>query len=113
MWTQPQKTRRRLRRPLPMAALCALGAAAAAYIATSDAGAAPAAPPSNTARPSIDGRTTQGFRLSARPGNWTGSQPLRFAYRWMRCQASTGDGCVPIPDAEQTTYEIRAADVRH
>jgi hypothetical protein len=114
MWKrQPDRMSRARTKPLLIATLCALSAAGVAYTATSGAGAASAAPPSNTARPSISGRMTQGYTLTASPGNWAGSQPIRVAYRWMRCQAATGDGCVPIPDAEQTTYEIRAVDVRH
>lgn len=91
----------------------ALGGTGVAYVMTADAEAAPAAPPSNTARPSISGRTTQGYTLTATPGNWSGSQPIRYAYRWMRCDGATGDGCIPIANAEQTTYEVGAADVRH
>jgi hypothetical protein len=61
----------------------------------------------------MSGRMTQGYTLTASPGGWSGSQPIGYAYRWMRCNAATGDGCIPIPDAEQTTYTVRAADVRH
>ena len=40
--------------------------------------------PANTVLPSIRGRPRVRATLTCRPGSWTGTPPLRFAYRWLR-----------------------------
>jgi len=84
------------------AAVCAAGVFAAS---------AAAAPPRNTALPTIAGSAHQGNTLTAAPGDWTGS-PTSFAYQWQRC-ASDGSGCGDIAGANAKTYTAAAADVDH
>ena len=51
-----------------------------------------------------------GRRLRANPGTWTGTGPLRFAYRWQRCtKLARGWTCSSLP-ARSRSYLVRAAD---
>jgi hypothetical protein len=83
--------------------------------ATSASVAAPAQAPVNTGEPAITGTPTVGRLLTASTGTWSGSQPMTFTYRWVRCDASGGlpDGsnCPRISGATRATYELRNADV--
>ena len=67
--------------------------------------AAPASPPRPTSEPVVTGSAEQGRRLSASRGSWTGSAPLSFAFRWVRCGADGGS-----PDGSNCT--VRAASDR-
>ena len=71
---------------------------------------ATAAPPANTARPTITGTATEGQTLTAENGSWTNA-PTAFQYQWQRCRAD-GAGCGAILGATQQTYVVRRADVR-
>ena len=66
-----------------------------------------AAPPANTAIPSISGTPSQGSVLTAAPGTWTNSPT--YAYQWRRCD-SAGANCTNISGATATTYTVAAAD---
>jgi len=71
--------------------------------------------PKNTGEPAIGGRAEQGRALSATRGGWSGSTPLSFAYRWVRCGPDGGlpDGsnCVFIAGATHSSYALTGADV--
>jgi hypothetical protein len=77
--------------------------------------AAPAAAPTNTGEPSISGTPREGHTLTTTSGTWTGTEPMTFAYRWLRCGPGGGrpDGsnCSSISGATATTYVARRADV--
>ena len=77
--------------------------------------AATATPPSNTGEPAISGRAEQGARLTASAGTWSGSQPMSFAYQWVRCGADGGqaDGgnCAIISRATDRRYDLVRSDV--
>jgi hypothetical protein len=95
------------------ALLGTLGAATLAVAVFSAFGhAAPAAPPTNTAPPTISGEAVVGSTLTASPGTWTGTEPIVYSYRWRRCNAS-GNSCVDIPggQANDATYDVRQQDV--
>jgi hypothetical protein len=66
--------------------------------------------PVNTAPPVATGSYVQGQILRAVPGTWTGTGPISYTYRWLRCN-SGGTGCVTIAGATGTEYLVRAADV--
>jgi hypothetical protein len=71
--------------------------------------------PSNTAEPTIAGSPVEGQRLSSTTGGWSGTQPITFAYAWLRCPANGGapDGgnCPAVAGATGATYVLVAADV--
>jgi hypothetical protein len=72
--------------------------------------------PRSTAEPAISGRAEQGRTLSATRGSWTGTEPITYAYRWVRCGtdggAPDGSNCAFIPDATSSRYTLRGDDVR-
>jgi hypothetical protein len=47
--------------------------------------------------------------LSVSTGTWTGTQPMDYAYRWVRCDASLGD-CRAIVGAGASSYVLTQAD---
>ena len=74
-------------------------------------------PPNNTAEPTIVGKAIEGRTLTANQGTWSGTTPMSFAYRWLRCPtdggASDGSNCAPIGGSvgNDSTYRLRDADV--
>jgi hypothetical protein len=70
----------------------------------------PRAAPQPTATPTISGSPKQGQTLTVSNGNWSGKQPITFAYQWLRCDQN-GDACVDIAGAGNQTYALAAADV--
>jgi parallel beta-helix repeat protein len=73
----------------------------------------PAVAPKTLAPPRIVGRSERRSLLRLRPGSWSGSGTLRFAYRWRRCDAR-GAGCRSIRRSRGTTaYRLRRADAGH
>lgn len=72
--------------------------------------AAPQAPPSNTAPPTIDGRAQEGQTLVANAGTWRGTQPISYSARWLRCDVGGGN-CVFVSSPNQGTYRLGDADV--
>ncbi len=93
-------------------ALTALGAVAlvAALLLPAGSRARPQVAPANTGLPTISGTTTKGKTLTAGSGSWSGSAPITFAYRWLRCN-STGASCSAISGATATTHLLVSADV--
>ena len=71
--------------------------------------------PKATGEPRILGTAIVGNTLTTTNGSWTGSQPLTFSYRWLRCPkdggAPDGSNCGVIPDATKSAYQVRQADV--
>lgn len=66
--------------------------------------------PVNTAAPAIKGTFLSGQVLAASPGSWSGRQPIRFAFSWLRCDAAGGN-CVAVGDG--STYRLGSVDVNH
>jgi hypothetical protein len=71
--------------------------------------AALATAPASTGQPQVFGPAVQGQTLRTTNGFWSGTRPLRFRYRWLRCDAA----CGTIFGATRRTYTLRAADVGH
>lgn len=81
----------------------------ATSVVTDDSGA-----PKNTGQPTISGSPTVGQRLTGTAGTWTGTQPITFAYQWVRCGsdggAPDGSNCNNINGATGTSYVLVSAD---
>jgi alpha-tubulin suppressor-like RCC1 family protein len=69
-----------------------------------------AAAPSVSERPGVTGTAQEGNELFAENGTWGGSQPLRYFYRWERCNTS-GEACAAISGATKPGYKATSADV--
>ena len=68
--------------------------------------------PTSTSVPTVSGTVADGQTLTAGDGAWDGSLPLTFTYQWLRCDGA-GAGCVTIPGATGSTYDLVPADVGH
>jgi hypothetical protein len=94
-----------------------IGALLAALLIPAGGAAGPQTAPSATGQPVVSGRTVQGRALFTTRGTWTGTAPLSFRYRWLRCDTSGGGtngvNCTTISHAPSRTYVLRAADVGH
>src|SRR3990170_9880 len=97
-----------VRRPLSLAL------AAAALVVSVLVGFAPAAPapkpPQNTKLPAITGTPRVGQTLTAQEGNWSGTEPITYAFLWLRCDAQAAN-CAAITGATAKTYVVTAADL--
>ncbi len=71
---------------------------------------AAASAPANTSPPTISGVPQVGGTLSGDPGQWSGTQPIAYAYQWHRCD-SAGAGCVQIAGATGRSYTVVSADL--
>ena len=69
------------------------------------------APPRNTALPTISGTARVGRTLTGNNGTWSGSQPMSFAYQWLRCTTNSIASCVAITGATAKTYVPTSADI--
>ena len=87
------------------------GASTAQSKATDIVRKAPAQAPKNTKEPFITGTPQQDQTLTANPGEWNGTKPIQFSYRWRRCDAKGGD-CSNTAVTSQT-YAVGSADVGH
>jgi hypothetical protein len=92
---------------LALVAICAL------VVPSGDA--APTAPPSNTSEPTISGRAEQGRTLTASRGSWSGTDPITYAFQWVRCGADGGrpDGgdCAIVSGGTSRDYRLGRSDV--
>jgi hypothetical protein len=69
-----------------------------------------AVPPANTSPPAESGSAKPGQTLTSSAGTWTGTNPLGYAYQWLRCD-STGANCAAIAAATATSYTVSSADL--
>jgi hypothetical protein len=65
--------------------------------------------PQNTAKPEINGTPRVGQTITGTNGTWTGTEPMTFAYQWIRCTEAVAN-CEPISGATNNTYTPVAAD---
>lgn len=73
----------------------------------------PALAPRKLRVPRIVGKSRRLSVLRVRPGSWGGSSPLRFHYRWRRCDAR-GKRCTSIWRARgDAAYRLSRRDVGH
>ena len=76
----------------------------------SDVVARRASSPVSSSPPTISGTPQEGQTLVANPGAWTGTQPISFAYAWLRCDRN-GGSCAGISGATGPSYTLTSADV--
>jgi hypothetical protein len=74
--------------------------------------ATPSAAPTLQSNPTIQGTPEQGQTLTATSGSWSSSSTVTYRYQWRRCNAS-GAGCANISGADNSTYQVKGADVGH
>jgi hypothetical protein len=95
--------------------LFAIVALSALVVPSGSGIAAPSAVPTNTAEPAISGRAEQGRTLSATRGSWTGTEPITYAYQWVRCGTDGGrpDGsdCANVSGATGRDHRLGSGDV--
>ncbi|MDW8337587.1 MAG: hypothetical protein RMM28_00415 [Thermoleophilia bacterium] len=66
--------------------------------------------PLNVSPPTIAGAAAAGSTLTAAAGEWVGTTPITYSFRWLRCDP-TGSRCVEIPRATGTSYLLAQEDV--
>jgi len=71
-----------------------------------------AEPPSNTELPAVTGTTTAGQLLTTSNGKWSGTEPITFTYKWLRCNES-GGSCTTIAGQALPLYTLTGEDVKH
>jgi hypothetical protein len=103
-----------LSRPIGAAALIA---AVAALLIPAGGSARSESAPKNTGEPRVTGAAVQGETLTTTNGTWTGTTPMTFQYRWLRCDTSGGGAngvnCATISGETRKSYVLTAADVGH
>jgi len=94
------------------AAIATVGAVFAAVL-SSESAAAPAVAPNNVTEPRVSGTTRVGQVLRTTRGQWTGTSPISYEYRWYRCEgagAADASDCTRISNANDNTYQLRQGD---
>jgi Ig domain of plant-specific actin-binding protein len=94
---------------LAVAAAIATAGAAFATVLAGDSQAQTGAP-NNTVAPTVAGAATNGTRLQANRGTWTGTAPITFVHQWLRCNAQ-GEACGSISGATEDNYTVAGNDV--
>jgi hypothetical protein len=94
-------------------AVAAVGALFAAMLAgTSEA--APKVAPQNVTEPRVSGNPRVGQVLRTTRGQWTGTEPVTYEFRWYRCPSQGGapdaSDCQRISNAADNTYVLRDGD---
>ncbi|MDQ3857328.1 MAG: alkaline phosphatase family protein [Actinomycetota bacterium] len=67
-------------------------------------------PPTVVKRPVVSGTPVDGSTLTTTTGEWTGTEPISYAYQWRRCDLD-GLNCVSIEGATSASYTLVAADL--
>lgn len=66
--------------------------------------------PTNTSPPEVIGRAAVGEYIDATTGNWTGAQPITYAYQWQLCN-SAGADCRDLAGERAATVRLEEAHV--
>jgi hypothetical protein len=93
-----------------LAAAIAASALTALASIVAMAGAEPAVVPANTEAPAVVGTPQDGELVVAKDGEWTGTDPITFAYQWQVCDGA-GVNCANINGATGKIYRVATADV--
>ncbi len=92
--------------PLALVGTLVLALALLAGVGT----AASAVAPKNTDPPTLSGTAQVGQTLTATNGTFSGTQPLTYVYRFLRCDKN-GGGCFTGGSTTQKTFKVTSADV--
>jgi hypothetical protein len=95
------------------AVLVVLGSIVALLAASGATGLAEKAP-ENTKEPVIASQylVKVGSTLQGNKGDWSGTEPIKYTYQWLRCN-DNAEACTKISGATETSYTIVQADVGH
>ena len=86
-----RKAPTRARRPTRSLGVGVLvGAAATLLLVPGGTSAKALSPPKATNQPTVLGTPVEGKTLFTTNGSWSGTQPMSFRYRWLRCDTSGG-----------------------
>jgi hypothetical protein len=110
----PHRTRQgsvRIARILAMALSAIAGVSMAGGVATAVAEPA-SGPPLVSSLPSLKGSATDGKKLKATRGVWSGAKPIAYSYGWQLC-SQAGDECTTIASARAGSYPLVSADIGH
>ncbi|MHB1860271.1 MAG: DNRLRE domain-containing protein, partial [Solirubrobacteraceae bacterium] len=66
--------------------------------------------PVGLSQSTLEGGATAGQTLTADPGEWSGTQPISFAYQWQKCSAQGGE-CANIEGATSQSYTLGEGDI--
>jgi len=88
------------------------GAATAASNATVTIQSTASGRPRETRPPAVSGTLTVGSTLKGDPGSWTGTQPITFVFRWLRCDGGGGN-CIELPGQTSDSYTLQSSDSGH
>jgi hypothetical protein len=73
--------------------------------------------PKPTSEPVVSGPKVQGQTLRTTNGTWSGTTPITFQYRWLRCDKSGGStngvNCDTISGETRSSYVLTGRDVDH
>src|SRR5205085_1796893 len=107
------RQRRALIRALAAGALS--GAIATVLLLPAGSSARAQSAPRNMNQPTVYGTAVQGKTLFTTNGSWTGTAPISFRYRWLRCDATGGGAngvnCSAISGATGKTYTVKTVDI--
>src|SRR5258708_24566299 len=87
-----------------------LGLSTATALSAGAADAGSVAGPRNGRAPSITGVSVKGRILAAHNGSWSGTGPITYTVRWLRCDGN-GAGCSQIRGATASTHMLTSSDV--
>lgn len=67
--------------------------------------------PSNIAPPTLSDTTPHDLDvITVYPGSWVGTDPITYAYQWLRCDG-TGSSCSAVAGATSSTYTVVSTDI--
>lgn len=113
--TRQARYQRRLRPIHGLAAAALAGGLATALLVPSGGSARAQAAPKNVSEPKVSGVAVEGRTLTTSNGSWSGTTPITYQYRWLRCDKSGGGvnglSCATIPGETRKSYVLSRADV--